>query len=63
MSSYYEIQGSIRIVTDNGIRTFRIDEDNSLIFLAELAKELPVSSTEEYEAIKQMIRYLEDPND
>lgn len=63
MPSYYEIQGSIRIVTDSGTRTFRIVEDNSLIFLAELAKELPVSSTEEYEAIKQMIRYLEDPNE
>lgn len=63
MSSYYEIQGSIRIVTDSGTRTFRIVEDNSLIFLTELAKELPVSSTEEYEAIKQMIRYLEDPNE
>jgi len=60
MSAFYEIQGSIKIVSDNGTRTFRLAEDNSLIFLTELAKELPVSSTDEYEAIKQMIKCLEE---
>lgn len=57
----YEITGNIRIVSPNGVRTFRIVEDNSLLFLSELAKELPVDSTDEYEAIKQMIKFIEEP--
>ena len=57
----YEIQGSIRIISEHGTRSFRIVEDNSLLFLVELAKELPVNSNEEYEAIKQMVKFLEEP--
>ena len=57
----YEITGNIRIVSASGTRTFRIVEDNSLLFLSELAKELPVDSTDEYEAIKQMIKFIEEP--
>lgn len=57
----YEIQASIKIVSPNGTRTFRLTEDNSLVFLAELAKELPINSTDEYEAIKAMIQYIEEP--
>jgi hypothetical protein len=59
--SSYEIQGNIRIISEHGTRSFRIVEDNSLLFLVELSKELPVSNTEEYEAIKQMVKFLEEP--
>lgn len=57
----YEIQAHIRILSDSGTRSFKITEDNSLILLAELAKELPVNSTDEYEAIKKMINCVENP--
>jgi len=56
----YEIQATIRIISDTGTRSFKLLEDNTLPFLAELARELPVSSTYEYEVIKDVIKILEE---
>lgn len=60
MASSYEIQITARIVSENSVRTFKLTEDNTLILLAELAKELPVETVYEYEVIKDVIKVLEE---
>lgn len=60
MASNYEIQITARIVGEDSVRTFKLTEDNTLILLAELAKELPVETVYEYEVIKDVIKVLEE---
>jgi len=60
MASSYEIQITARIVGEDSVRTFKLTEDNTLILLAELARELPVETVYEYEVIKDVIKALEE---
>lgn len=60
MASNYEIQITARIVGEDSVRTFKLTEDNTLVLLAELAKELPVETVYEYEVIKDVIKVLEE---